>query len=192
MRTLIAGVLGGFAMFIWASIAHIATPLASVGLGQMPNEAATLAVLQVNLGTRPGLYFFPALQGKAGDAQAMRAQEDKIKTGPSGLLAYQPPGTGGLTPRQLITEFLLEIVECLLMAIVLGAVVTGFVRRLALAALIGVIAGIATNFSYWNWYGFSLDYTLANAFTELMKFVVAGLVIAWVLGFRNRATGRRA
>jgi hypothetical protein len=185
MRTFVAGVLGGFAMFIWASIAHVATPLASMGLGHMPNEAATMAVLQVNLGTKPGLYFFPALQGRAGDARAMRAQEDALKTGPSGLLAYEPPGTPGLTPRQLITEFLLEIVEALLMAIVLGAVVTGFARRLAAAALIGVIAGMATNFSYWNWYGFSLDYTLANAFIEMMKFVFAGAVIAAMFAWRG-------
>jgi len=183
MRTLIAGVLGGFAMFIWASIAHVATPLASMGLREMPNEAATLAVLQVNLGTKPGLYFFPALQGKVGDAQAMRAQEDKLKTGPSGLLAYEPPGTASLTPRQLITEFLLEIVECLLMAVALGAVAGGFARRLAVAVLIGVIAGIATNFSYWNWYAFGLDYTLANAFIEMMKFVFAGAVVAAIFAW---------
>ncbi|HLY80874.1 MAG TPA: hypothetical protein VKQ70_15940, partial [Caulobacteraceae bacterium] len=57
----------------------------------------------------------------------------------------------------------------------------GFSQRLGLAVLVGLIAGMATNFSYWNWYGFGLDYTLANAFIELMKFVVAGLVIAAML-----------
>jgi hypothetical protein len=50
---------------------------------------------------------------------------------------------------------------------------------------------MATNFSYWNWYGFNLDYTLANAFTELVKFVVAGFVAAVVLGWRRRGSRRR-
>jgi hypothetical protein len=154
----------------------------------MPNEAATMAILQKDLGDRPGFFFFPALQGSAGDAKAMAAQEAKLRTGPSGLLVYNPPGTPGLTPRQLITEFVLELVESLLVAVILAAVAAGFTRRLALAALIGVIAGVATNFSYWNWYGFSLDYTLANAFTELMKFVFAGAAIAAVLGWRGRRT----
>jgi hypothetical protein len=186
MRIVIAGLLGGFAMFIWASIAHVATPLASMGLARMPNEAATIAVLQADLGTKPGLYFFPAIQGQASDAKAMRAQEERMKTGPSGLLAYQPPGTPGITPRQLITEFLLEVVESLATAVVLGAIAAGFVARLGVAVLIGAIAGMATNFSYWDWYGFSLDYTLANAFTELVKFVFAGAVIAALLGMRAR------
>ena len=57
----------------------------------------------------------------------------------------------------------------------------GFSRRLAIAALVGLIAGVTTNFSYWNWYGFGLDYTLVTAFIEAMKFVVAGLVIAAIL-----------
>jgi hypothetical protein len=57
----------------------------------------------------------------------------------------------------------------------------GFGRRFGIAVLVGVIAGIATNLSYWNWYGFGLDYTLANAFIEVVKFAVAGLVIALML-----------
>jgi len=128
MRILIAGVLGGIAMFIWASVAHVATPLASIGLAPMPNEAATITALHQSLGDKPGLYFFPFMASAA-----------------------------------------------------------GFGRRLTLAAVVGVIAAMATNLSYWNWYGFSLDYTLANAFTELMKFVFAGLAIAFVLGWGRRS-----
>ena len=41
--------------------------------------------------------------------------------------------------------------------------------------------------SYWNWYGFSAAYTFANAFTELVKFVVAGAAIALVLRGRGKA-----
>jgi hypothetical protein len=57
--------------------------------------------------------------------------------------------------------------------------------------MVGVIAGMATNLSYWNWYGFDLSYSLANAFIELMKFVVAGVAIALVLGWNRRTSRRR-
>jgi hypothetical protein len=188
MRILIAGVLGGIAMFLWASIAHMATPLASIGLQPIPGGDATVTGLHQTLGDRAGLYFFPF----AGTGpRAMADQEAKLKVEPSGLLAYRPPGAGGVTPSLLGVEFALEVIESLLAAAVL-AMAAGFGARFGMAVAIGLVAAMATNFSYWNWYGFSLDYTLANAFTELMKFVVAGLVIAWVLGFRNRATGRRA
>jgi hypothetical protein len=184
MRVLIAGVIGGIVMYIWASVAHVATPLASIGLKAMPNEAAAMAVLHQSLGDKPGLYFFPFMHGAASDSKAMAAQEAMLKSNPSGILAYQPPGTPGLAPRQLITEFVLELVESVLAAVVL-ACAAGFSRRLGIAVVVGIIAGMATNLSYWNWYGFDIDYTLANAFTELMKFVFAGAAIAWVLGWRR-------
>jgi hypothetical protein len=84
-------------------------------------------------------------------------------------------------------EFGLEIVESLLLAGVAALVAGGFGARMTAAALVGAIAAITTNLSYWNWYGFTLDYTLANGFMELMKYVIAGLVIALVLGRRPAA-----
>ena len=152
----------------------------------MPNEAVATTALRTSLGDKQGLYFFPFMHGSAGDAKAMAAKAARMKTEPYGLVAYNPPGASGPTPRQLIMEFALEVVESLLTAVVLASVAATFARRLGLAALIGVIAGMATNLSYWNWYGFSLDYSLANAFTELMKFVFAGAAIAAVLGWRGR------
>jgi hypothetical protein len=96
------------------------------------------------------------------------------------MLAYGL-GSGALTPRQLGVEFGLEVVESLLMALIAAIAGGGFGDRVRIAALVGLIAGMATNVSYWNWYGFGLDYTLANGFIEVMKFVVAGLVIAAIL-----------
>lgn len=188
MRVLIAGILGGVAMFIWASVAHMATPLASIGLQAPPGGDATVAALHERFGDKQGLYFFPYMAGH--DANAMAAQQEKLKTSPSGLIVYNPPGAGGVTPRQLGVEFGLEVVESILTAAIL-AVATGFAARFGLAVAVGVIAAMATNLSYWNWYGFNGDYTLTNAFTELVKFIVAGLVIAVALSWRRRGSRRR-
>ncbi len=179
MRVSIAGLLGAVVMFVWASIAHGLTPLASIGLGAMPDEAPVVQAIQKSLGDKGGLYFFPSAAGMSGGAKAMAAS-------PTGIIAYTPPGVAILSPRRFIVEFVLELIESVLAAAVMAAIVAGFGRRLAVAAVVGAIAGIATNFSYWNWYGFSLDYTLANAFIELMKFVFAGAAIAAFLGWRER------
>jgi hypothetical protein len=184
MRILIAGLAGGVVMFIWATIAHVATPLASAGLKQMPNEPATIATLHAALGDTPALYFFPAIEGS--DSKAMKDQQAKMQLGPSGLLAYRPPGAAGVSVRQLATEFVLEVVESLLAAFAISVVAAGVGRRLGVAVAIGLVAALSTNFSYWNWYGFSWDYTLANAFTELMKYVLAGLAIIAVFFWRDR------
>jgi hypothetical protein len=177
MRILIAGLLGAIAMFIWATIAHL-SPLASIGLKSMPNEAAVIQDLQQGLGAHRGLYFFPHAAGMRDDAKALAAS-------PTGIIAYNPP-TAPAMGRQLSIEFALELIESILTAIVIAAVAAGFGRRVAIAAVIGAIAGISTNFSYWNWYGFSPDYTLANALIELMKFVFAGAAIAAFFAWRPR------
>jgi hypothetical protein len=185
MRIVLAAVLGGIAMFIWSSFAHVATPLAFMGLQPLPDEVRTIATLHDKLGDKGGLYFFPALRPPV-DSKAMADQSARMKSGPSGLLAYQPPATSGLMPRQLGAEFGLEVAEAFLAAVVLSALAR-FWPRFGVAVIIGVIAAVSTNFSYWNWYGFSRDYTLANAFMELMKYVVGGLIITIVLGWRRRA-----
>ena len=57
-RILLAGVLAGLAMYIWSSVAHIALPLGTVGLQQIPNEQAMLTSMSGSL-SQSGLYFFP-------------------------------------------------------------------------------------------------------------------------------------
>ena len=59
MRILIAGFLGAIAMFIWTSIAHMATPLANTGFSHVSDEAPLLAEMQKSIGTKGGLYFVP-------------------------------------------------------------------------------------------------------------------------------------
>ena len=183
MRVGIAGLVGAIAMFIWATIAHVATPLAFAGFERLPDEAATIATLHASLGDKPGFYLFPFAAGR--DSKSMADQKARMQLGPSGLIAYQPPGAPALMPRQLVVEFVLELVEAVLTAVLLSFV-PGAARRIGVAVGVGVVAAISTNFSYWNWYGFSWDYTLATAFTELMKYVVAGVAIVVVLGWPRR------
>jgi hypothetical protein len=47
--------------------------------------------------------------------------------------------------------------------------------------LVGVVAAIATNVPFWNWYGFPGVFTVANLFMEIAGFFFAGLAIALVL-----------
>jgi hypothetical protein len=37
MRILLAGIVGGIAMFVWTSIAHMALPLGEAGIAEIPN-----------------------------------------------------------------------------------------------------------------------------------------------------------
>ena len=70
MRVLIAGILGGIAMYIWSTIAHVALPLGQVGVSQMPNEAAVLAAAQASYGAKDRHSIsFRGIEGPADDAE---------------------------------------------------------------------------------------------------------------------------
>jgi hypothetical protein len=54
-RTVVAGIAGGVGMFVWASIAHIALPLATIGVQEITtNEPVLLSDLHTALGLNQG------------------------------------------------------------------------------------------------------------------------------------------
>lgn len=186
-RILLAGLLGGIAMFIWSSIAHMALPLGEAGIKEIPNEQPVLSAMQAGLGQASGLYLFPGM-GVGPDASrqqrnaAMQQYGQKLAANPSGLLIYHPPGAPALTPGQLATEFLTEFAEALLVAILLSQIrATSFGSRIGLAVVIALVGAITTNIPYWNWYGFPLSYTLPYACTQVIGYIIAGVVAASIL-----------
>ena len=192
-RVLLAGVLGGIAMFIWSGIAHMASPLGETGISQIgaDNESAFLDALKANLGDRRGLFIFPGLNlGPNATRQekndAMKQMADKAASGPSGILMYHParPFTFG---RWLGVEFATELLESILVVCLLAQTsLTTFIGRLSFVTTAGILAAIATNISYWNWYGFPKRYTVAYMFIQIVGFFFAGLVAAWIFGKRSR------
>jgi len=180
MRTLIAGVLGGIAMFIWATIAHTILPLGEIGISQMQDDGPAIQAMQAATGDKAGLYIFPAWGSEEPD---MAEYDATLATSPSGVLIYHPAGRNGLFVQNLAVEFVNEVILTILVAYLLAmAAVTGFVARMSFVAVVGVLAALASNASYWNWYGFPLDYTLATMFVEFVGYLAAGAAIAWWFG----------
>jgi len=179
MRILIAGAAGAVAMYIWMTVAHMATPLGMIGWQPLPDEAPIISTLQGGI-TKPGLYMYPWVDMKAKDA--MKQYEEKVKTTASGMLLFAPPPGKGMSVTQLATEFATELVECLIAAWLLAqAAIAAFAGRVLFVAGVGAAASIATNVPTWNWYGFPLDYTLAQVATLFIGYVIAGIAIAFLL-----------
>jgi len=197
-RVLLAGLLGGIAMFVWSSLAHTVLPLGRTGFQEIPNEQGVLSAMQAQLGTTSGLYSFPGMglgpnPTRAQENAAMPEYEKKLASNPSGLLIYHPPGATGFSPGKLGTEFATELIEAWFVAFLLAQTTLGsFFSRVGFVTLIGITAAINTNIPYWNWYGFPSSYTTAYMTIEIVSYVVAGLVIATILkkeksGTRNLA-----
>lgn len=187
-RILLAALLGAILMFIWTSLAHMALPLGEAGVGEIPNEAAVLTAMQNKIAGKDGLYVFPGLglgpnPSKAEQHQAMEEMADKLAKNPSGILVYHPAGSRPLVmTRYLSIEFATEFLEALLAVFLLSQTrLTTFGARLGFVTLVGVVAAIATNVSYWNWYGFPAVYTASYMLIQVVGFLCVGLVAAFVM-----------
>ena len=168
-RILIAGVLGGLAMFVWEAVAHTFTPLGEMGLSALPNEAAMRAALAAQLGNADGLYFFPVMQ-----------MGDTPTAGPWGLLLYHP--AFAFSWWTLAWEALVELAMGLALALLIGlANVASFGRRMAIACLVGISAAIAVSPSYTIWFGFPDAYTAAQMIVAFGDYVLGGAVVAALL-----------
>lgn len=186
-RIFLAGLLGGVAMFVWMFISHMVLPLGTVGIKELPNEAPVLSALNTSAGAADGLYMYPGMGlGPNPTMEQMRAAmpayQDKMKAGPSGILIYHAPGRVDAMGTMMVIEFGKELGMALLAAALLAMTrIEGYVPKVGFFAVIGIIACMNTNVSYWNWYGFPTSYTGAYMFTEFMGFVAAGLAASAVM-----------
>jgi hypothetical protein len=185
MKILLAGILGSIAMFIWTAIAHMALPLGEAGIRQLPDETAVISAMGKTLADQRGLYLFPApdVAPKATQQEkkeAMERMKKKIVEGPSGILMYHPKREFAFG-KWLTVEYLTELIEAILVVALLAQTrLTTFAGRVIFVTTAGILAAIATNVSYWNWYGFPKRYTAAYMFTEIVGFFLVGLVVAFL------------
>jgi hypothetical protein len=192
-RIFLAGILGGIAMFIWSFIAHDLLPLGEIGIRQFKDEGTMLDALKTNLGGANGLYHFPGFQvGPNATHQekqdAMKRAMEKAASGPSGLLLYHPSRQFSFG-KLLGVEFVTEVVEAIIVVFLLAQTrIESFFGRVGFVFLAGVLAAIATNVPYWNWYGFPKRYTAAYMFIQIVAFLIVGLVAALTMGRRSTAT----
>jgi hypothetical protein len=185
-KIILGGVLAGVLLFIWSSLAHTVLPIGTMGISTTANEDAVLATLRTNL-SAPGLYFIPAHQmmqaaASGGDQQkAMADWQSKYGGGPWAVTMYHPSGASVMETRQLVAEFVSDVIAGMILAFALLMAVTrirSFAGRVGFVTLLGLLPWLIVDFSYLNWYGFPLKYEVAQLLDESVGAVLAGLGLA--------------
>lgn len=184
-RIFLAGVLGALAMFAWTSIAHMALPLGEAGVQNTMNDDALLAALKSAVKDKDGLYIYPSM-GLGPDAthaqrnEAMKSYEATLEKNPSGFFIYHPAGARPMNMGKFLTiEFVTELCEALLAVWLLAQTrLVTFGGRVGFVTAAGIMAAIATNISYWNWWGFPGNYTGAYILIQVVGFFLVGVVAA--------------
>jgi hypothetical protein len=188
LRILLAGLVGAIFMFAWNFVAHMLLPIGDMGVSEIPNESSVTSAMVNSMGSRPGFYIFPGPglgpnPTKAEKDEAMKRMAEDYATKATGILVYRPPSDRPFNfPKWLLREFAFELVEAILAAWLLAqAGVFSFGKRVVFVTVIGIIAAITVNLSYWNWYGFPKEYTIGQIVTRMIAFLCAGIGIAIIL-----------
>jgi len=193
-RILLAGILGGLTLFVWMFVAHEFLGLGEMGVGEIPNEAVVLSAMRGAI-PEAGFYIFPGfgLGPKPTGEQRKEAMPEymkKYEQSPHGVLVYHPPSGSFHFGTSLGREFALNVLQALLAAWLLSCAASGrgYASRVGFVAVAGVLAAISTNAEYWNWYEFPANYIAGYMTTQILGFVMAGLVIAALV--KNRTAAR--
>src|SRR2546423_8616699 len=184
-KIILAGVLGAVAMFVWTAIAHMALPLGEAGVTELPKDEAVLSALESSAGKKSGLYIYPGM-GLGPDAThqqrnaVMDKYVEKLEKNPSGFIIYHPAGSRPMKMGKFLTiEFITELCEALLAVWLLAQTrIVTFGGRLGFVTAAGIMTAIATNVSYWNWWGFPTVYTASYMFIQIVGFFLVGIVAA--------------
>jgi hypothetical protein len=168
-RIVLAGLVGGLAMFLWLAAGHM-SPLGRIGIDALPREVILSETMVSAAGDKSGLFVFPA------DPAAPPAV-------PSGFLVFYPDNVMTMTAAEPLAELIKDIVQAMLLAALMAQIASpGFFRRLGFAAGAGAMVALTTHGSYFIWYHFPRDFTVADGAMTFGAYVVAGAVIAPLLG----------
>jgi hypothetical protein len=135
-----------------------------------PTITAVLSVMQSAI-PHAGFYIYPGfgLGPKPTSEQcnaAMPAYMKKYEQSPHGILIYNPPSGPFNFGKLLAREGTLNLLEGLLAACLLSW------------AAAGILLSITTNVEYWNWYEFPGAYIAGYMATQIIGYVLVGLVVA--------------
>jgi len=166
----LAGILGGFALFLWGGLSHMVLGLGEHGVQSLSQPQAISAMKAAV--PKDGLYYFPV------NASGKLAPEQE--GGPWGILVYHGSGASMAMSRQLLKECILNIVQALLAAFLLSLVpgISGFVSRVGFVVLAGLLGAASFSIEYWNWYGYPASYTGALIIDRVIGFAILGAVVA--------------
>jgi hypothetical protein len=172
-------------MFAWTAIAHMALPLGEAGVQNTMDDEALLSALKSNVKDKDGLYTYPSMglppdATHAQQSAAMEKYSEKLEKNPSGFFLYHPAGSRPMNMGKFLTiEFVTELCEALIVVWLLAQTrLVSFGGRVVFVTAAGIMAAIATNISYWNWWGFPTVYTASYIFIEVVGFFLVGIVAA--------------
>jgi hypothetical protein len=187
LRILLAGLAGGFVIFLVGFVTHGMFQLQSRTLLNIPESASFIQNLKER-SLQPGFYIYPDMPTGQDryDAEKMAEASKRFEAGPTGLLLVARGGNDPML-EMLGKEFVTNLLSAVLAAWIIGlaGADVGFGRRWLAVVAIGLIAWLSLAASYGIWYRFPHDFIHEEAICTIAEWAVAGLAIAAIARRRH-------
>ena len=96
---------------------------------------------------------------------------------PTGMIVYHAAGDTPISPKKLSVQFLSDVLAAGIASYLLSLSIATYWKRVGLAVLLGAFGLFAISSIYWNWYGFSNAFFLAQGLDMIVGWSLAGAVI---------------
>jgi hypothetical protein len=183
----LGGILGGLVLFVWGTVSWMVLPWHLMTLQKFTDEAAVAGILSLTA-PQAGVYILPnphkhdpgltQEQKKAAEEEGHR----RMMRGPFMFASVSLSGVRDLKSA-LVTSLLGNILAALLATwLLLKTSGLGYLGRAGFLVLVAMTAAVIDYLPNWTWWTFSTSYT-AVAFADLLiGWLLAGLVMAKVVG----------
>jgi hypothetical protein len=181
MRVLLAALVGAIIVFIVSALLHMFTPLGTAGLKVLRSEGPVVDALRDNIQTS-GVYMFPGMDPRTKPTvEQQKAWEERLAAGPYGLIIYTAEGVQAMTPRQLGTEFVANLIAALIGGWILTMCGGTYLQRAIVIAMLAAFAWFSLSASHVIWYRFPLEWVAAEGVMEVVAWLLAGLAMAKIV-----------
>lgn len=158
-------------MYVWSVFSWMVLPWHNAVIHKFPEEDIVAVTIQ-SQAPRSGVYVVP---GPGGEPETALA---KMAKGPILFLSVRREGTQGMAPMMLF-----HLISSILIAFVVGWLLDGaklvhYWARVGRVVLLVGIGGFLTHGAYWNWWYFSLPYSLVTYVDLLIGWFLGGLLLA--------------
>ena len=182
-RILLGTLVGAVAIYVWGMVFWMVTPLPTMAIKHLPQEASTMTMLQGQLG-ESGVYSFPGIteEEAAATDDACALCMEKFKKGPVGVLFYHKQGFNPMSASVMGMGFGIDVLCALAGAWLLSAArLPGFGQRLLFLIGLGVVAAISTHAKEANWMFHHPQYAAIMSIDTIGSWVFAGIAMAGII-----------
>jgi len=172
--------VGGLVVFLWGAFSWMVLPWHSATMMRFQDESEVAETIEDNT-AMSGVYVLPNMcAAKAmqdSDAQAEGAK--MMKEGPMMFCSVMKGGMQKSMVQMLITGFIIQVVAALIATwLLMHTKGLTFWKQVCFVTSMGLFAGVVGYLPCWNWWGFTLGYTVVGMLDLIIGWFLAGLVIA--------------